>query len=787
MAAASGGAAAAASADSTVQDYESVFSEMETKQEVEKSLNGYKAARTRVYREAERLIPSVRDTPNTLLIRDMERLGDKIGHYRNVLEAGYMRLEVLDAAQYKTYDAAIETLYNETNEKLDEVYQVIMTARQSIAPPTAPSYAAAAAAAAAAGRPTKVRPDEVLKPAVLTLDYMPEEMRTWMTGFRAFYTSSEFEKVGVAQQQAYLMICLNHTLQNRLREEIEPDTPVLPDRANPNAKSCLGLIEQEFVRKYPIFLRRLRFFKYDQKPGQLFSDYAAKLRKIGDEAELARVGPNELYIYRFFTGCKDEELLTKFLDLGICDLDRLREVYRIYEQSGVALKALGAGGGNKASQASGGGGGGGGGRRHDSRQRKDRSESKNRGKKEKKCHRCGKTNHEPRDCPQKDATCHYCKGKGHIRPVCRVLKREQKEKEGGESEKHERGRSPAGSGRRSPSPSPPRRSKSLNASVICRASGSIPTPKMLLTVVSGDGKEMQVWATPDTGSTRTIFPLQLLQEYGMQQELEESDKERLFAADGGEMKCEGRFPCKASCYGRPHIDVDAIVSSVVREPLISWHDLVKLNVIPAGFPGVAAPSIAEMVSASKEKDGGGGVSLPPSIPLSRSLTAPPEDEAPATLEQLLVDYADVVRDKLGEKVLAGPPMTIYLRDDIEFKPRQVLVARQVPRHRQEKAKQLIFDMVDRKVIAPVDKPTKVTSASHFVDKPGGGVRLTTDYKHSLNPYVRRPVHPFPTTEEILQQIEPTSKYFAKMDANILPKWMLYRDIFRFPLMKRVLF
>ena len=598
MAAASGGAAAAASADSTVQDYEAVFSEMETKQEVERSLNGYKAARTRVYREAERLMPSVRDTPNTLLIRDLERLGDKIGHYRNVLEAGYMRLEVLDVAQYKTYDAAIETLYNETNEKLDEVYSVIMTARQSIAPPAAPLYAAAAAAAA--GRPTKVRPDEVLKPAVLTLDYMPEEMRAWMTGFRAFYASSEFEKVGVAQQQAYLMVCLNPTLQNRLREEIEPDTPVIPDRANPNAKSCLGLIEQEFVRKYPIFLRRLRFFKYDQKPGQLFSDYAAKLRKIGDEAELARVGPNELYIYRYFTGCKDDELLTKFLDLGICDLDRLREVYRIYEQSGVALKALGAGGGNRASQASGGGGSGGGGRKRDNYQRKDRSDSKNSGKvKEKKCHRCGKTNHEPRDCPHKDATCHHCNGKGHIRPVCRVLKREQKGKEGEAGERRERGRSPGGGGRRSPSPSPPRRSKSLNASVICRASGSIPTPKMLLTVVSGNGKEMQVWATPDTGSTRTIFPLQLLQEYGMQQELVESSKEHLFAADGGEMKCEGRFPCKASCYGRPHIDVDAIVSSVVREPLISWHDLVKLSVIPAGFPGVAAPAIAETISASR--------------------------------------------------------------------------------------------------------------------------------------------------------------------------------------------
>ena len=43
------------------------------------------------------------------------------------------------------------------------------------------------------------------------------------------------------------------------------------------------------------------------------------------------------------------------------------------------------------------------------------------------------------------------------------------------------------------------------------------------------------------------------------------------------------------------------------------------------------------------------------------------------------------------------------------------------------------------------------------------VRLCIDYRE-LNKLVKRPVHPFPSTREILQAIPVTAKYFAKLDA-----------------------
>ena len=43
------------------------------------------------------------------------------------------------------------------------------------------------------------------------------------------------------------------------------------------------------------------------------------------------------------------------------------------------------------------------------------------------------------------------------------------------------------------------------------------------------------------------------------------------------------------------------------------------------------------------------------------------------------------------------------------------------------------------------------------------MRLVTDYTQ-LNKYVKRPVHPFPSTRDILQAIPKEAKIFAKLDA-----------------------
>ena len=106
-------------------------------------------------------------------------------------------------------------------------------------------------------------------------------------------------------------------------------------------------------------------------------------------------------------------------------------------------------------------------------------------------------------------------------------------------------------------------------------------------------------------------------------------------------------------------------------------------------------------------------------------------------------------------------MIISLKENA--KPLKVLAARQVPRRYEEPVGDTIQDLINKGVLARVSDVTEWCSPGFFVPKSDGRVRLVTDFTH-LNKYVNRPVHPFPSTRDILQAIPHDAVYFLKMDA-----------------------
>ena len=77
---------------------------------------------------------------------------------------------------------------------------------------------------------------------------------------------------------------------------------------------------------------------------------------------------------------------------------------------------------------------------------------------------------------------------------------------------------------------------------------------------------------------------------------------------------------------------------------------------------------------------------------------------------------------------------------------------------------LLTYLLKKKVITKVETPTDWCSPAFFVAKKDSNkVRMVTDFTN-LNKYVKRPVHPFPSSEEIMQAVPPDAKFFAKMDA-----------------------
>ena len=103
-------------------------------------------------------------------------------------------------------------------------------------------------------------------------------------------------------------------------------------------------------------------------------------------------------------------------------------------------------------------------------------------------------------------------------------------------------------------------------------------------------------------------------------------------------------------------------------------------------------------------------------------------------------------------------MSIRLKTNMNIVPKKILTARQIPIKYQKEAGKVISDAIKSGTLVPVTEPTDWISPAFFVPKENG-----TDFTH-LNKFMDRPVHPFPSSRDIIQAIKLTSKWFAKLDA-----------------------
>ena len=209
------------------------------------------------------------------------------------------------------------------------------------------------------------------------------------------------------------------------------------------------------------------------------------------------------------------------------------------------------------------------------------------------------------------------------------------------------------------------------------------------------------------------------------------DRSRLIAANGEKLRVEGQVDLRAEANG-VSATINALVSSCIKdEALISWRDLMSLQIIPRGFPNVIAKV--------------------------RTVTCK------NTKKELMEEFPDVLSDELSEKPMnTDEPMKINLTANAI--PKKVTTARRVPLKFEEEAGKVVEELIQKGIITRVDETTDWCSPAFFVPKGDKiRVRLVTDYTE-LNKSVKRPVHPFPSTKEILQSIPADAKFFCKMDA-----------------------
>jgi hypothetical protein len=264
-----------------------------------------------------------------------------------------------------------------------------------------------------------------------------------------------------------------------------------------------------------------------------------------------------------------------------------------------------------------------------------------------------------------------------------------------------------------------------------------PTPLLYIHLEPVGKPTFRIKVLADTGSTRSLISLSTAAKHGCK--IKETSI-KLRAANGTKIDVAGTTSLQVVEKGHLVHTIVAIVLPNVQQTIIGWQNLRAMGVIHAVWPTM----------------------LPPPPTTKDTICA--VDEEKRQLGELkikmLTKYSTVFSDTINEKLIAGAPMKIHLRDDIEITPQKCYVAQATPVHQQAAATKQELEAAE--IIQKVDKPTAWTSPGFFVPKPNGGVRLVTDYAgpRGLNSQILRPTHPFPVAHDIIQAIPPSAKFFA---------------------------
>ena len=686
---------------------------------LQRSLSGFRGHFTRRINRNRRLCQSARANPTPAAAAQLQEAAEEIRQYHaKVIECLEEIQDIhVDATPQETqqFTASLEEIDREFEENLNAILSAIAAINR---PPAQPMAAAPVAHQDPVAGRSQPRANDALKPHLLSTNHNPVELRLWVNKFKAWYTSSGFERCPLNEQQAYFKICLDDSLGAKLQDKIHDDTPIFGEGG------CLPLLEEQFLTTYPLFSRRMDLFRVVQSEGQESTDVEAKLKAFGQEADLASMTVDELYSFLWIRATTDSGLKEKFLRLESPSLEDLERTARAHEIAKVSLNAETTSStvnytgtkpkGPPRFQ-----------RQFSKKKKPGASLSKSQLKG--KCHRCGRGPHQnPDDCPHVKSTCRICGKIGHISPVCYSGKMSKAHQVVDDQEVE----------------------VNTTATInVTKRIGSCPTPRILVEISADTGKSFKCMALPDTGSSRTIISADYIRENGMTVHGDRSEK--LFCANGEAMKCEGKLQVKISHQSR-QAHVDAIVSSSMKkEVLIAWHDLRTLGIIADDFPNVVLAT-----------HGGATHSDAKSMIKNDSL------------EQIKKDYNDVLSDQLKSTPMAGPPMKIYMKDE-EVKPIHVTTTKQIPLYWQEEARETINQLLKDKIIERVEMPTTWISPAFFVakkdietknegDRKVKSLRLVTNYQR-LNTFVKRPIHPFPTSNDIVSNIEHGSKFFCSLD------------------------
>lgn len=553
----------------------------------------------------------------------------------------------------------------------------------------------------------------VRAPAFSMSEYRQEDGGTVSDYFTRFNWALELSKVPIGEHASYARVHMGTQLNTALKILISPKTP-----DSLNYKEIKDTLSKHFDGQKNKYAESVRFRQLRQEPGESIANFTLRLKQGATFCDYSSF-LDRMLIEQLLMGLESstvcDELIAKKPETfaEAYELAFARELTHTTTKEVNAVEPthtleqtckLGFGPVKKKKSVD---------------NTKPSSESSPRNG---KCYGCN-GDHLRRNCRFKNAKCFACGKVGHIAKVCLARTRQVKSDEEDEDEEH------AGAVR-----------------IVNRLKHDrIHDRKMILVNIDGKALEMEL----DTGAPCSIISRKSLLNIKPNCKLLKSG--RKFASyTGHEINCIGRAVVNATLGKTSKVlnlyvvedDLDTLCG---REWIAHWaHEINFANLFSQADRDRNGKSeqifdLGKLNNISSEKK--------ELTPLQNS-----------RLQQTIEKFKDVFGRTAGK--LKGPPVGVHMKKDarpVFARPRDVPVA----------LRELYAKEIDAKIAAGFYRKVEFSewaSTTHVVTKKNGAIRVTGNYKPTVNPQMIIDEHPIPKAEDLFAKMK-GAKIFAHLDVT----------------------
>ena len=608
------------------------------------------------------------------------------------------------------------------------------------------------------------------------------EFEAWKNKFDGFRLLVGLNDLPRAEQRAALLALLDDDWVRVVRFGIPQSTDATIDE-------IILDMQHHLRRQRNIIIDRRDFNTRVQQQGETFDEFLCALRETVSFCDFCTYCIDDRLRDWLVVGARDEDARRRMLEQPDLTLQSAADICRAFESAVSSTSAIQQPVTSSLARMS--------------RYQRDRRSSPTVTSPE-KCARCGRAAHrDEQRCPAVERSCFHCQEQGHFAAVCRRRSAEPQTRDRSGSRRRQDRRSGSRVG------SPVRVVQQVTVAptldvkrvpdVRVRGVSARCSPRVELQLhrPDGEGTATTYW-TPDTGAETSAMSLRYAERFGIRRSNLTSPTTRLLSADSREMQCFGT--CNLTLQlGRVQHTVEAVVVKMLNGPLLSWHDSIKLGILPENYPqqiqsvtaatadGDVAGPAAEEDANPEEADDDQSPPTPevrvcrevkkttqkvpprwnPETAGEASRGVPPLNERQEHFRQMKAAFPRVFDASGPLREMAGGTMKIELTADaVPFAAR---APRTIPFCWRDEVREQLDDMLKKEVIEPVNHPTAwchplVPVPKRSEDGAVSGCRLTVDFTR-LNKFVKRPVHPVRSTHDAVASIGTEARFFTKLDAK----------------------